>query len=366
MTQPDRPNPSPQARTASRSRRRGFMAVVGAVALATALTACSGGSGSSSNKSASGQSTGEQNVSVRTDVFFSGATLPLIVAKQNGYFAKNGLNVTINPGKGSATTLQTVANGSDNIGYADAGVLIQLAAKGASVEMIADMVQKSPLEVVTLAKSGITSPQQLKGLTGGYVDGSAGEQLWPAFAAAVGLSPTDVKFVHVDIPTRDSLLVTGQTKFSFGLSNNTEPLISTKCDCQVQAFHYSDYGINMLSSGIVTSPAYAKANPDTLRKFLTALSEATAWATQNPDQAVTAFMAGAGKTTLTPQVVKQQWLNSIALLHSKRTEGQPFGCMSAQDWADSVQLMAKYVKVNTAAFDTAKLWSNDYLTGCSS
>jgi NitT/TauT family transport system substrate-binding protein len=339
--------------TRSRSAARA-LAAVAAVALAVTLAGCGSG----------GASSGGSRVKVRTDVFFSGATLPLIVAKQKGFFADEGLDVSIEPGKGSATTLQTVANGSDDIGYADAGVLIQLAAKGASVKMIADMVQQSPLEVVTLAKSGITSPSDLVGKTGGYVDGSAGEQLWPAFAKATGIDPNSVKFVHVDIPTRDSLLLSGKTQFSFGLYNNTEPLLSAKCKCAIRGFRYSDHDIEMLSSGLVTSPDYAKTHADTVRKFLAAVSKAVTWSQQNPDTAVKAFMAGAGSTTLTPAVVKQQWLNSAKLLHSKRTKGEPFGCMSEEDWKSSVALMGKYAGVDTSKLDPSALWTNDYLKGC--
>lgn len=364
MTILDKHAASCEGRTRGRRHLRGLGAGVAMLAVASLAAAC----GSSSGASASGQSgsSGEAKVSVRTDVFFSGATLPLIVAKQKGYFKDAGLDVTINPGKGSATTLQTVANGSDDIGYADAGVLIQLAAKGATVEMIADMIQQSPLEVVTLAKAGINSPKDLAGKTGGFVDGSAGEQLWPAFAKAAGVNPDSVKFVHVDIPTRDSLLLSGKTDFSFGLYNNTEPLLASKCKCKIKAFHYSNEGIEMLSSGLVTSPKFAKANPETVKKFVSAVAKATDWAQKNPDAAAKAFMQGAGKTTLTEPVVKAQWVNSASLLHSKNTKGQGFGCMSAKDWDTSISLMGQYAGVETSNIDPSKIWTNDYVTGCSS
>lgn len=360
--------PTHLARGARRSVgwRRPLVALSCLTVVLGLVAACGSSSGSASGSSNSASPSGATPISVRTDVFYSGATLPLIVAKQNGYFKKAGLDVTINPGKGSSTTLQTVGNGSDNIGYADAGVLIQLAAKGSDVEMVAGMVQKSPLEVVTLPTSGINSPQQLKGKTGGYNSGSAGEQLWPAFAKAVGIDPNSVKFDSVDIPTRDSLLLQGRTDFSFGLFNVTEPLLSSKCHCTIRGFHYADYGIKMLSSGIVTSPGWADQHPDALRKFLSALADATAWAQAHPDDATKAFMTGAQGTTLTPDVVKAQWINSTKLLHSDATAGDPFGCMSQQDWTSSVQLMEQYAGVSPNNIHPDKLWTNKYLKGCPS
>ncbi len=305
-------------------------------------------------------------MSLRTDVAYNGSTLPFIVAKQQGYFEAEGLDVTINPGKGSATTLQTVANGSDDIGYADAGVLIQLAAKGASVLMIADVVQETPLEVLSLSSSGIRTPSDLMGKTGGFVDGSAAEQLWPAYAKAAKVDPEGVTFVHVDVPTRNNLLLAGKTAFSFGLYNVTEPELTAKCNCEITAFRYSDAGVEPLSSGIVTSPAFAKAHPDILKKFLAAFVKAAEWAQQNPAEATEAFMAGAGKTTLKPDVVKEQWTRTATLLHSANTQGQGIGCMSTKDWENSVSLLGQYANVDTTKVDLAKIWTNDYLTGCSS
>src|SRR5579875_4134336 len=75
-------------------------------------------------------------VKLRMDVFFYGAHVPLLLGIVDGIYKKYGLDVTAETGRGSATTIQTVANGSDDFGFADGGTLAKLVDKGLKAKMI--------------------------------------------------------------------------------------------------------------------------------------------------------------------------------------------------------------------------------------
>lgn len=310
---------------------------------------------------------GSASVSVRTDVFYTGAVLPLLVGVDKGIYRKHGLDVTLHEGKGSSTTIQTVGNGSDDIGYADAGTLVQSAAKGIPVEMVTGMVQRSPLAIFARAKSGITGPQDLAGKTGGYSSGSAQETLFPAYAKATGLDPDSVHFNKVDVPSRDSIFLQGKTQFTFGLLNVTKPILKSKCHCQLRTLSYADAGITALSSGIFTSTDYSEDHPKRLKKFLAATADAVQYTNDHPDKAVDSFFQVAKKSTLSKSVVKHQWQASAKLLHSKTTKNQPFGCMATSDWASTIDLMERYASVPNGEVTPQDVASNQYLPkSCSS
>ncbi|WP_433142796.1 ABC transporter substrate-binding protein [Actinomadura nitritigenes] len=347
-------------RTARRSRR-GRRALSGAALALTAALALSACGDSKPEKDASGRT----KVTVRTDVFYTGAVLPLIVGVQKGIYAKHGLNVTLNPGKGSATTLQTVANGSDDIGYADAGALVQAVGKHMPVKMVAGMVQKSPLAVFARKDSGITGAKDLAGKTAGFTAGSAPETVFPAFAKATGLDPDSVKLNKVDVPTRDSLFVQGKTQFTFGLLNVTEPNMKVKCKCDLTVLGYADSGLDVLSSGIVTSKKFADGDAGTLRNFLAATAEAVQTTDADTDAAVESFFSFVKTTSLSKEVVKQQWQASAKLLTTDRTKGQPFGCTSADDWKSTIRVMEQYGGVDPGKITPADAASNAFLSGCS-
>ena len=53
------------------------------------------------------------------DWVFQGPTSPFLVALEKGYYKAEGLDVTMDPGQGSAGAVQRVATGAYQIGFAD-------------------------------------------------------------------------------------------------------------------------------------------------------------------------------------------------------------------------------------------------------
>jgi NitT/TauT family transport system substrate-binding protein len=53
----------------------------------------------------------ETPVTIRLDFIVGGNHAPWFVASEKGFYSKRGLNVTIQPGTGSADTIRTIASG---------------------------------------------------------------------------------------------------------------------------------------------------------------------------------------------------------------------------------------------------------------
>src|SRR5438045_7451558 len=80
-------------------------------------------------------------VSVRADVFFYGAHTPIMVGIVDGIYKKHGIEATFAIGRGSGTTIQTVANMSDQFGFADGATLVRLTAQGLRAKQIVGVLQ---------------------------------------------------------------------------------------------------------------------------------------------------------------------------------------------------------------------------------
>lgn len=300
-------------------------------------------------------------VSFRADVYYTGKLLPVIAGIQTGIYKAHGLDVTINPGTGSGTTTQTVGNGSDNMGYADAGVMTQFAAQGMPVKMVAGDVQTSPLGIVYWPGIGIETPKDLEGRKGGFTPGSSAESLWPAFVAATGIDPSKISFFNVDIPTRGSIFLAHQTEFTFGLEDVTIPTLEAACKCELDMFLYSDYGINVLSSGFIASDAFLESNPDAVRRFLAATAEARSWTEQNLDAALDAFYEFAPDSKVARELLQRQYELAVAKAHTANSEGWPWGCMAPADWEATIDTMEQYGGVKADSVTVSDLATNEYL-----
>jgi len=75
-------------------------------------------------------------VSFRLNWYLGGLHVPFYYGKERGYYAAEGIDLTINEGRGSANTVQVVAAGSDTFGLADSSSVISTAARGADVKSV--------------------------------------------------------------------------------------------------------------------------------------------------------------------------------------------------------------------------------------
>src|SRR6478736_2437910 len=71
-----------------------------------------------------GEKTKETPITVRLDFLIGGNHAPWYVASEKGFYAKRGLNVTIQPGTGSADTIRTIASGGADVGFANVSTAI--------------------------------------------------------------------------------------------------------------------------------------------------------------------------------------------------------------------------------------------------
>src|SRR5437762_3690756 len=82
----------------------------------------------------------EDKVSLRLNWYLGGLHVPFYYGKDKGYYAAEGIDLTINEGRGSANTVQVVAAGSDTFGLADSSSVVLTASKGADIKSVMSLL----------------------------------------------------------------------------------------------------------------------------------------------------------------------------------------------------------------------------------
>ncbi len=223
------------------------------------------------------------------DWAYQGPQAPFLVALYKGFFAEEGLSVTIERGYGSAKVISDVASGLFDIGYGDINTLIEFKSKNpnAKVKMVAILQVASPLCIATLKGKGINTPKDLEGKRLGAPAGDAARRMFPAFAKAVGIDPEKVTWVTMDIPLREPMLVRGDVDaiagFYFTIVINLLNLGVPEEDIII--FKYGDY-LNLLGNGIIVNEDFLKKHPDAVRKFLRAIIRGIKYTIEHPEEAI--------------------------------------------------------------------------------
>src|SRR5262249_47040341 len=121
------------------------------------------------------------------------------VALEKGYFAKEGLKITMDRGFGSGDSLIKVASGAYDIGFSDANGIVKFNSDNPTKPMLNVMMVFDNLlaAVVTVKSKNIAKPADLAGKTLASPDGEASRLLFPAFARANKVDPATIKWLSV-------------------------------------------------------------------------------------------------------------------------------------------------------------------------
>ena len=214
-----------------------------------------------------------------------GSTAPADFAVAAGYFQAQGLEVQFDASRGSQEAIVRIATGSYDVGTADLPTLIQFAAQNPNApRAVMLIVDRSPMSIVTLGKSHLSRPSDLRGriLAVGETDG--GSRLLPAFLRINGLSVDQIIRKTVDVRVRDTLLMRGDVDGA--AANNYTALFNLKVlglDArQINLIEYAAYGMDLYGQALIVSPRLIEKDPASVRGFVLAMAQAWQMASRDP------------------------------------------------------------------------------------
>lgn len=241
-----------------------------------------------------------------------------MLARDKGYFAEEGLDVTIDRGFGSGDTASKVAAGTYDIGLADFSTVISFNAQNPETSLIAfyQYYDSTLMMVVGRKDRGIEGPADLEGKVIGSPEGEASRNAFPAFAAANGVDASLVTWENVTPQLRETLLAQGELDAVGGFTTtglfNLERL-GIDFDT-LTIMPYAQYGVDLYGSTLVTTPAYAEANPEVLEGFVRAVIRATRDALADPAEAIQALARADDTVEVDLEIRRFEMLRDDALL----------------------------------------------------
>ena len=136
------------------------------------------------------------------------------LAAERGYFAREGLNVTLMRGFGSADIITRFGAGAAEIGFGDAGAVVKINAEnpGRAVVNVFQYFDRTLAAVITLNGRGMERPAHLVDKRIAAQSGYAGRVLFSAFAQANGFAADSVTWVGGAPPLRGPMLFHGEAE----------------------------------------------------------------------------------------------------------------------------------------------------------
>lgn len=339
------------------------LAIALLAACALTLSACGGsGAGSTSSQTSASPATDITiGLTYIPDIQFA----PFYVAAEKGYFADEGLNVTLRHHGSQESLFGALTAGEEDVVFAGGDEIMQERSNGTDVVDWATMYQSYPVSMFSLSSGtsdGIHAAD-IKGKTIG-LPGPYGENYFALLAMLKdqGLSEDDVTIQYIGY-TQTAALLSGEVDAVIGYANSdavaienalteagrSETLVS---DEMVQG------GLPLVGVGLGSLGETLEENRNTYTKILAALDKAVTYAEENPDETLT--IAATYVPSLSDADARTSATQILTATLALYQGAEVFGSQNTQTWEkmaefmDSADLLSSPVTASDAFIDVTK------------
>ena len=282
---------------------------------------------------------------------------PYYYAKKVGWYAKEGIDLNLEPGKGSALATQKVGAGANPIGLADMGGVLVAKGKGADTVAVFNVYANSPQGLYWLKSSGIKSIKDFPGKKIGNPAADGARTMWPALAKANGIDPKSVTWVNIDANAKLSGLKSKAIDITTSFYN-IHHIFQKELGADMGFLAWRDVGLNPYGNSVIVNAEYLAKNRPLIDKFVKVTQRAFAACVKDPKPCVQALIDANGALSIENETVNWQL---VEVLMSDRTSREvALGIHDDARMKADYELVRDYVGIDKP-FDVKSTYTNEFL-----
>ena len=293
----------------------------------------------------------------------NGFQAPYFLARSQGFYEEEGLEVQFVEGHGSPFAAEQAARGRADVALAGASAVLSKQSEGFDPLAVATVTKKTPAAIYTLRDvfgGRLSDPEQLAGRT---VAPSATKTriLAAQFLERAGIRDR-VELLSVDPNTHHRVehqLLDGTVDAAVGVVTNGAEL-DREHDRRADELPIGEY-LGVYGMTLVTSRKFADANAEAVRSFLRATARGWAAATDDPAAAIDALVARNATLERRRAIETQKFevaAEDLQFVESVRTEG--WGANDADRWRRLASMLEE-TDLLADEIDPESVWTNEFL-----
>ena len=232
---------------------------------------------------------GASKVSFTTSWIPEGPNLFAYVARDKGFWRRNGLDVSVARGSGSGAAAQAVAAGTFDFGMAATPTVIVQASRNLPITCIGQVNYDALMGIAVLAASPIKAPRDLEGRKLGASVTSGEYPFLPLYAERTGIDMGKVNLIQIDGKVRERSLMEKQVDAVSSFATSTIPSLAP-LGTELRFMLFRDAGLTFYGQSLTTQPGRIEKDPAMCAAFVAGAMEAIKFTMTNFDEAVDIFL----------------------------------------------------------------------------
>ena len=231
------------------------------------------------------------------------ASTLLIIAKEKGYFAQHGLNVTFSKSASASITLQNLLNHQNDLVFVNEYEISDPDLYNKNIRVIATLSESDVNFIVARRDRGIVQVQDLEGKKIGVTKGSIREYFLNRFFVLNGLSINKITIINLQLAQLVNATVNGDIDASF----SSEPYVFQMR--QQMGENAVVWPVNLGQHAyfsLVCNEITVKEHPEIIEAVLSSVLEAETYINSHPEEAKKIVQT---QTNFDEQYMEQDWQN---------------------------------------------------------
>ncbi len=282
---------------------------------------------------------------------------PYYYAQKLGWYEKAGIELNIEPGKGSALATQKVGAGANPIGLADMGGVLVAKSKGADVVAVYNVYANSPQGLYWLKSSGIRGIKDFPGKKIGNPAADGARTMWPALAKANGIDPKSVTWVNIDANAKLAALKAHSIDITTSFYN-IHHIFKRELGDDMGFLAWRDVGLNPYGNSVIVNGAYLKKHKEVIANFVSVTQKAFAACVADPKPCVQALIDANGALKFDNELTN--WGLVEVLMSDKFSRQVALGYHDPARMQSDYALVKEYIGVDKP-YDVKTAYTNEFL-----
>ena len=278
----------------------------------------------------------EKELSLALDWYPNSNHAGIYSAIDEGFFDEEGIKLSVYTPSDPTAIISSVASGRDDFGLSYHPDILQAQSVGLEIVSVLSISQHPLNSIMTLKKSSIKNPSDLKGKVVGYPGIPSNKAMLETVLSSQNININDVETVDVGFELVKAL-VSGSVDAIIGAYWTHESIVMELQGYDIEIMRLEEWGVpDYYELILITNKSFLEENKSDVEKVVNSFKKGYEFSIKNPQESITSLISIAGEEIVEEDVERA---GVELLIPMWQSNNLPFGHQDISKWEETYEWM---------------------------
>ena len=278
----------------------------------------------------------EKELSLALDWYPNSNHAGIYSAIDEGFFDEEGIKLSVYTPSDPTAIISSVASGRDDFGLSYHPDILQAQSAGLEIVSVLSISQHPLNSIMTLKKSSIKNPSDLRGKVVGYPGIPSNKAMLETVLSSQNININDVETVDVGFELVKAL-VSGSVDAIIGAYWTHESIVMELQGYEIEIMRLEEWGVpDYYELILITNKSFLEENKLDVEKVVNSFKKGYEFSIKNPQESITSLISIAGEEIVEEDVERA---GVELLIPMWQSNNLPFGHQDISKWEETYEWM---------------------------